>query len=139
MLRLGIFGGTFDPPHIAHLILAAEAVDQMALDKVLWVLTPFPPHKTDKEITPCAQRLELLQAAIAGDSRFELSRVEIDRQPPHFALDTVTLLHQAYPGSRLVYLMGGDSLADLPVWYKPQQFVAACDEIGVMQRPGRGD
>jgi nicotinate-nucleotide adenylyltransferase len=134
--RLGIFGGTFDPPHVGHLILATEAQYQLQLDQVLWVLTPWPPHKTKQVISPVAERLELLSASLDGNPEFELSRVDIDRRPPHFAVDTVRLLHKAYPGATLVYIVGGDSLADLPNWHTPHAFLETCDEIGVMQRPG---
>jgi nicotinate-nucleotide adenylyltransferase len=136
-MRLGIFGGTFDPPHIAHLILAQEALQQLALDRVLWVLTPVPPHKVGQLLTPLEQRLALLQAALGDDSGFELSRVDIDRPPPYFTVDTIGLLRRRYPQDQLVYLMGADSLFDLPYWRTPRQFVAVCDEIGVMPRPGK--
>ena len=135
MGRLGVFGGTFDPPHIAHLALAAEALRQLGLERVLWVLTPVPPHKPGHAITPVETRLELVRAAIRGEPRFELSRVDIDRPPPHYALDTVRRLRETYPGAELVYLMGGDSLRDLPNWHQPQEFVAACHALGVMRRP----
>ncbi len=135
-MRLGIFGGTFDPPHIGHMILASEAFGQLCLDHVLWVLTPQPPHKRDQHISPLEQRLELVQTAVHPDPRFELSRIDIDRQPPHYAADTVELLRAKYPAAALVYLLGGDSLRDLPIWHDPQRFVDACDEIGVMRRPG---
>lgn len=134
--RIGIFGGTFDPPHIGHLILAAEARAQLALDRVLWVLTPVPPHKTRQQVSQLDRRLELLEAALGDDLGFEISRVDIDREPPHFAVDTVKLLHGQYPGAVLVYLMGSDSLDDLPEWHSPQEFVQQCDEIGIMCRPG---
>jgi nicotinate-nucleotide adenylyltransferase len=134
--RLGIFGGTFDPPHVGHLILAEIALAALELDRLLWVLTPDPPHKQGRLISPLVQRLELLHAALAGDDRFELSRIDIDRPPPHYALDTVRLLRENYPDAQLIYLMGGDSLRDLPTWHQPQKFVLACDEIGVMRRPG---
>jgi nicotinate-nucleotide adenylyltransferase len=134
---LGIFGGTFDPPHIGHLILAADAQAQLGLERVLFVLTSNPPHKTGRLITPIKDRLALLQAALDDDPNFELSHVDIDRPPPHYAVDTVRLLREQKPGSALVYLMGGDSLADLPTWHRPQEFVQACDTIGVMCRPGR--
>lgn len=137
MARLGLFGGTFDPPHIGHLILADEARMQLGLDKVLWVLTPFPPHKTGQKITPVVVRLELLQAALADNPTFEISEIDMQRPPPHYALDTVRLLRQAQPEAEWVYLMGGDSLADLPRWHEPQKFVLACDQIGVLLRPGR--
>jgi nicotinate-nucleotide adenylyltransferase len=134
--RLGIFGGTFDPPHHAHRILAAEALEQLGLARILWVLTPNPPHKADACITPLEHRLEMLQAALAGEERFEISHVDIDRRPPHYAVETLQVLHAQYPQARLVYLMGGDSLRDLPSWHAPQEFLEACDELGVMRRTG---
>ena len=133
-LRLGVFGGTFDPPHHAHRILAAEALEQLELERVLWVLTPDPPHKVDLSITPVEHRLAMLQAALAGEDRFDLSHVDIDRPPPHYALGTLQALRKQYPQACLVFLMGGDSLRDLPTWHEPQAFLEACDELGVMRR-----
>ena len=135
--RIGIFGGTFDPPHVGHQILAAEAYEQLTLDRILWVLTPDPPHKQDRSITPIEYRLRLVEATIAGNDKFELSLVEIERQPPHYALDTVNALQGQHPESEMVYLIGGDSLSTLPNWHKPQEFVEACSAIGVMCRPGQ--
>ncbi len=135
-MQLGIFGGTFDPPHIGHLILAAEACHQLGLDKVLWVLTPRSPHKTNQTITPAPTRLEMIRAALADAPQFELSHVEIDRPPPHFAVDTVRLLQEQHPGAGLIYLMGGDSLRDLPSWRNPAELVRGCRSLGVMRRPG---
>jgi nicotinate-nucleotide adenylyltransferase len=113
-----------------------EARSQLELDKVLWVLTPFPPHKQDQEITGLADRLDMLNLAIGDEPNFELSEVEISRPGPHYALDTVNLLKDGFPGASLTYLMGGDSLRDLLTWYRPADFVAACDWLGVMKRPG---
>lgn len=135
-MRIGIFGGTFNPPHLGHLILAEESFYQLRLDRLLWVLTPDPPHKQGRQILSAEQRIDLVRAAICDNPAFELSRIDLDRQPPHYALDTVLLLHKAHTGAELVYLMGGDSLHDLPTWHRPQDFVAACDEICVMRRPG---
>ena len=135
-MRIGIFGGTFDPPHLGHLILAEEARYQLKLDKLLFVLTPIPPHKLNRTVTPLTDRLAMLEAAIAGNPAFEISRVEVDRPGPHYTLDTMRLLRKEYPKDTLIYLMGGDSLRDLPsIWHKPDEFVAACDFIGVMRRP----
>ncbi|MFN2127104.1 MAG: nicotinate-nucleotide adenylyltransferase [Anaerolineales bacterium] len=134
--RLGIFGGTFDPPHLGHQILASESLSQLRLDKVLWVLTPDPPHKRGKIISPLKDRLDMLSAAITGHPDFELSRIEIDRPPPHYAVDTVHLLLQQNPGTKMIYLMGGDSLSDLPEWYNSIDFVNSCHKIGVLRRPG---
>ena len=86
---LGLFGGTFDPPHIGHLILSAEAHAQLGLDRLLWVLTPNPPHKQGQQITPLEHRLAMTKLAIADNPQFELSTVEMDRPGPHYALDSV--------------------------------------------------
>jgi len=135
-LRLGVLGGTFDPPHVGHLILADEACSHLKLDRLLWVLTSKPPHKRSQAITPLELRLHMLEAAIKGNPRFQLSRVDIDRTPPHFAVDTIRSLKDQFPGDILVYLMGGDSLRDLPTWRDPSGFLSAADGLGVMRRPG---
>ena len=116
-MKIGIFGGTFDPPHMGHLILAEEACWQLQLDHVLWVLTPFPPHKKDRIISPVQDRLSMVQFAITENDRFKLSRVDIDRQPPHYAVDTVSILQQSSVNDEFYYLMGADSLIDLPTWH----------------------
>jgi nicotinate-nucleotide adenylyltransferase len=134
--RIGVFGGTFDPPHVGHLILAMEAADQLKLEQVLWVLTPDPPHKQGKRITPIETRIALVEAAIDADSLFALSYVDINRPGPHYIVDTMRILQAEYPTEALVYLMGGDSLQDLLEWYKPVEFIDACDYVGVMRRPG---
>ena len=133
---LGILGGTFDPPHLGHLILADEARLQLGLGRVLWMLTPDPPHKQDQTLTPLEHRLAMVTLAIAGEPAFELSTVEIDRPGPHYALDTVRFLVEQNPGVDLVYLMGEDSLRDLPRWHRPADLVAALHALGVMRRPG---
>jgi len=135
MARIGIFGGTFDPPHVGHLILAAEARDQLQLDRVLWMVTPNPPHKTGRRITPLDVRIALVQAAICQDPGFEVSRVEADRPGPHYSVDTVAILANQHPEADLFYLMGGDSLHDLPAWMRPRDLVSALAGIAVMRRP----
>lgn len=135
MMRLGIFGGTFDPPHIGHLILAAELSHVMTLDAVYWVLTPQPPHKLKKDITPVSLRKEMLQITLDGNEKFHLSSVDLDRPPPHFAADTVQIFRENFPDDKLVYLIGEDSLRDLPNWERPEQFLRAVDTVGVLSRP----
>jgi nicotinate-nucleotide adenylyltransferase len=135
-MRLGIFGGTFDPPHLGHLILAGEALDQLHLDRVLWVLTPEPPHKLQRYFAPLPARLDMMVAAIDAESNFELNRVDIERPGPHYALDTMHLLAEQHPHDQMVYLIGGDSLSDLPTWHRPHEFIKTCQSIGVMRRPG---
>ena len=134
--RLGIFGGTFDPPHIGHLVLAWEALHSFELERVLWVLTPYPPHKRGEGILPLGERLAMLECALAEAVEFEISRVDIDRPPPHYAVNTLNILREQYPQAKLYYLIGGDSLHDLRSWYHPEELLRSCDAIGVMRRPG---
>jgi nicotinate-nucleotide adenylyltransferase len=133
---IGLFGGTFDPPHIAHLILSAESRAQLGLDRLLWILTPAPPHKQGHPITALEHRLAMVKLAISDDPHFELSTVDMDRPGPHLALDTVKIIAKQNPAADLVYLMGGDSLRDLPAWQRPSDLVAGLRYIGVMRRPG---
>jgi nicotinate-nucleotide adenylyltransferase len=132
---IGAFGGTFDPPHLGHLFLALEAAYQLDLERVLWVLAGDPPHKPEAPLTPADIRLEMTQAALAGRPGLELSRVDLDRPGPHYAADTMRLLQAAHPGHGWAYLMGGDSLRDLPGWHEPAEFLARCDQLAVMPRP----
>ena len=99
--RIGIFGGTFDPPHLGHLILAAEAQYQLELDVLLFVLTPDPPHKQGLRLTPLEDRIAMLSAAIADHEGFELSKVDIDRPGPHYTADTLKFLREQYPNDIL--------------------------------------
>jgi nicotinate-nucleotide adenylyltransferase len=133
-MRIGIFGGTFDPPHLGHLILASESYYQCRLDRLLWLLTPYPPHKPNQPITPLENRLEMVQACIADVREFELSTIDIDRPPPHYAVDTVRILQEQNPGSEMIYLMGSDSLLNLHTWHRPMAFVQACHSIAVTNR-----
>ncbi len=134
--RIGIFGGTFDPPHLAHLLLASEAAYQFQLNRVLWVLTPNPPHKNEQSITPLEHRLAMLQLTIADDPLFELSRIEIDRPGPHYSVDTIRQIAAQESDADITLLIGGDSLRDLPTWRFPSDLVTAVRQIGVLRRPG---
>jgi nicotinate-nucleotide adenylyltransferase len=133
---IGVLGGTFDPPHLGHVALAEAAYVSLKLERVLWVVTADPPHKPDTPLTPVEDRLAMVQAAIQASPIFEISRVDIDRPAPHYALDTVKILQAQYPGKRLAYLIGSDSLRDLPKWHEPKRFMDTCDLLGVLQRPG---
>jgi nicotinate-nucleotide adenylyltransferase len=134
--QIGLFGGTFDPPHLGHLILASEAFSQLDLDRLLWILTPEPPHKRDQIITSVEHRLAMVQLAIQNNPTFELSRVELDRPGPHYTLDTVELIAEKYPNSDITPIIGGDSLRNLPQWNRPRELLQACHWVGVMHRPG---
>jgi nicotinate-nucleotide adenylyltransferase len=132
---IGVFGGTFDPPHYGHLLLAETAWQVLDLSYVLWVVTATPPHKKQERISPITARIDMVSAAIASNPKFVLSDAEINRPGPHYAVDTLDLLRESSPNVKFAYLMGEDSLVNLPSWHKPDQFVARCDSIGVMSRP----
>ena len=134
-MKIGYFGGTFDPSHLGHIILAAEAFYQLELDSLQWILTPFPPHKNNLPITPVEIRLEMLKLAVGKHPGFEISLVDLNRDPPHYAADTVEILRAENPSAKLVYLIGEDSLVDLPDWYDPNRFLANVDQLVVALRP----
>jgi nicotinate-nucleotide adenylyltransferase len=126
-MRLGILGGTFDPIHIGHLILAEEAWHQLGLDQVLLAPAADPPHKRGQGKSPADHRVRMVELAIADNAHLALSRIDVDRPGPHYTLDMVRLLRGQYgPGASLYFLMGLDSLADLPTWHRPLDLMQQC-------------
>ncbi len=132
--RIGFFGGTFDPIHHGHLILASYAASSAKLDKMLFAPVANPPHK-DRQITPVAERIEMLLRAIDPDPRFEMTTVDLDRPGPHYSVDTLGLLAEQFPGAELYFLMGSDSFGDLPNWREPLRLFEHADLL-VGLRPG---
>ncbi len=132
--RLGILGGTFDPPHLGHLILAECALDALHLKAVLFVPAAEPPHKNGDTITPIDHRLAMVELAIAANPRFALSRADLDRPGPHYTVDMLKILGREYPDAELYFLMGGDSLHDLLTWHDPAGIIAQA-HLGVARRP----
>ena len=118
------------------LILASEAHAQLKLARLLWVLTPVPPHKLNQPISSLDHRLAMVKLALKGESAFELSMIEVERSGPHYTLDTIRVFSSRYPNADLILLLGGNSFRDLPTWHRPTDLVAACHQIGVMRRPG---
>ena len=134
-MKLGVFGGTFDPPHLGHLILAETARDQFQLDRVLWVIAGQSPLKQDRPLTPVESRAALVAAAITDNPAFVLSRVDLDRPAPHYTVDTLTRLGREFPAAELYFLMGEDSLRDLPHWKNPVELIRLAWLV-VSKRPG---
>lgn len=132
--HIGIYGGTFDPPHYAHLYLAEFACDALALSKVLFVPAGTPPHKSAR--SDVQHRLAMLELAIRGNPTFHLSRVDLDRPAPHYSVDMVALLRQQYPDAHFEFIIGGDSFRDLPTWRTPLDIVADRTRFVVVPRPG---
>jgi nicotinate-nucleotide adenylyltransferase len=113
--KIGIYGGTFDPVHHAHLILARLALERFALERIVFVPTRLSPHKNDSVATP-EVRLQMLRSAIEGEAQFEVDDCELQREPPSYTIDTVEKLRQKYQGAHLFLLIGDDNLAGLPSW-----------------------
>ena len=136
-LRFGVFGGSFDPPHYGHLALAETARVQLELARVLFVPAGEPPHKPRLNLSPIADRVALVHAAIADNGSFLLSRVDVDRPGPHYTVDMLRLLRAEYPQvTTWVLLLGEDSLRDFLAWRAPEEILELA-ELAVMRRPDR--
>ena len=133
--RIGILGGTFDPPHIGHLWLAVLAADQLSLDRVLFMPASQPPHKRNRRTSSITDRLLMTRLAIAGNPALELSTIEVNRPGPSFTIDSIEELLTAYRGARLFLLMAGDSLAKIDAWREPDRLLSLV-EWAVAPRPG---
>jgi len=118
-VRLGVFGGTFDPPHVGHLIVAQDACTVLGLDRVLFVAAAVPPHKQDRVTTPAPLRLEMLEAALDGDERFEACAHELRRAGPSYTVDTLRELRRERPGAEIFLLLGADQVRELHLWREP--------------------
>lgn len=117
--RVGIFGGTFDPVHFGHLILAEAALEELDLDRIIFVPAGLSPFKTQRPpMASAALRLEMLRAAVAGESRFEIDDRELRREGPSYTIDSVTEMFGDHPGVRFIYLIGTDNLHDLDRWHR---------------------
>ena len=135
-MRLGILGGTFNPPHLAHLVCAQEAHAQLALDRVVLMPAGIPPHKAIADGDPSAEeRLALCEAAVAGDERFAVSRAELDRPGRSWTVDTLRLLRDENPQDELTFIVGGDMAASLPSWREPEA-VLELATLAVAERVG---
>jgi nicotinate-nucleotide adenylyltransferase len=133
-MRLGLFGGTFDPIHLGHLILAEQCRESCALDRVWFVVAGAPPHKRGGR-TPVAHRLEMVRIAIAGHPNFAVSEIEASRPGPHYSVETLESIRREQPNDELFFLIGADSLADLPTWRDPIR-IAQLATVVVVNRPG---
>ena len=122
--RLGILGGTFDPPHVGHLWLAAVAADSVGLDRVLFMPAAQPPHKGGRLVTRATDRLLMTRLAIAGEPAFELCPIEMERTGPSYTIDSVIELKRAYPDAQHFLVMASDSLAQIDTWREPDRLLA---------------
>jgi nicotinate-nucleotide adenylyltransferase len=136
MGRIGILGGTFDPPHIGHLILAQEAMVKLDLEKIGFIPAALPPHKGSSPRASPEQRLKMVGLAISDHPRFEVLDIELRRAGPSYTVDTILELRKTWgAGMEVFFLMGSDSLRELPTWREPERLVEIC-QVVVATRPG---
>ena len=135
MRRLGILGGTFNPPHLGHLVCASEAADQLGLDRVVLMPVAVPPHKEAPDDPGAQERLALCELAAEGDERLAVSRLEIDRGGPSYTVDTLRVLHDTGPEHELTFIVGGDQALGLPTWREPGE-VLRLASLAVAERSG---
>src|SRR4030042_7151163 len=131
-MKIGVLGGTFDPIHSGHLVIAEKARLKLKLARVLFVPVGQPRLKTGRKIAPAADRVEMVKLAIADNPHFELSTVEIGRPGPSLSVETVAILQQQLGAeARLFFLVGWASLAELPQWKEPAKRIQLCRLVGV--------
>jgi nicotinate-nucleotide adenylyltransferase len=134
-VRVGLLGGTFNPPHIGHLVCAQQAIAQLGLECVLLVPVHEPPHKGVEADPGVEHRVELCRRAVAAEDRMEVSRVDADVPGPSFTVDTLRRLHEDRPGDELTFIVGGDMALSLPSWREPEAILELA-ELGVAEREG---
>jgi nicotinate-nucleotide adenylyltransferase len=134
-MRIGIFGGSFDPIHLGHLILVEQCRDQAKLDQVLLIPAPRPPHKVNKAAASFADRMEMLKLAIARQPAFQIDTCEADRPGLSYTVDTLKYLHQRDPGNEWFLILGGDSVRDFETWRDPEG-IAKLATLLIVDRPG---
>jgi nicotinate-nucleotide adenylyltransferase len=133
--RVGLLGGTFNPPHIGHLICASQALGALELDRVLLVPVHEPPHKGIEADPGVEHRVELCRLATEGDERLDVSRVDADVAGRSYTVDTLSRLHDRCPGAQLTFIVGGDMALSLPNWREPAA-VLSLASLGVAEREG---
>ena len=134
-MRIGIFGGTFDPIHLGHLRMAEEIRDSLSLERVLFIPNQVSPFKTNRNVTPAERRMEMVWQAVADNPAFAVSAAEVRRPGPSYTVDTVRELRRDYPEDELFLLIGSDAVRDLPQWRAPEELLSQV-RIAVATRPG---
>jgi nicotinate-nucleotide adenylyltransferase len=134
-MRIGVFGGTFDPPHLGHLIVASAAFDALRLDRILFVPAAVPPHKLGMVIATAEQRLQMVRASVQGDERFQVDELELHRPGSSFTVDTLRALRETQPDSELFFLLGVDQLRELHTWREPEE-ISSLATLAVLSRGG---
>ena len=137
-MRLGIYGGSFDPPHVGHLLTASDACEALALDRLIWVPAGIQPLKVGQALASSAQRLAMVHRLVAGDARFEVDPVEIDRDGLSYTVDTVAAYAERFPGAELFLLVGADVLTSFDRWREPER-IRQLATLAVLERTVEGE
>ncbi|ACJ33193.1 Nicotinic acid mononucleotide adenylyltransferase [Anoxybacillus flavithermus WK1] len=132
--KVGILGGTFDPPHYGHLLIADDVRTELQLDEIWFMPNYIPPHK-DKQVTDHVHRVHMLRVAIANQPHFRVETIELERKERSYTYDTIVLLKQRYPDTMFYFIIGGDMVEYLPNWYRIDELVQLVQFVGV-KRPG---
>jgi nicotinate-nucleotide adenylyltransferase len=134
-VNIGIFGGTFDPPHTGHLIAAQDACEALSLQRFIFVPAADPPHKRRSVVTPAALRLEMLRAAVGGNPAFEVSTIELERAGLSYTVDTLRKLAEEFPGATLYLLIGVDQVREFSTWHQWEE-VLKLAQVVMLTRVG---
>jgi len=134
--RIGVFGGTFDPPHIGHVGVAVDVTDYLGLDRLIWIPAGRPPHKTPSDVTDPRVRLEMVQLAARADPRFEVSSIELDRPGPSYTVDTLRRLRQLHPKAEIFLILGADEVRDLTKTWRQPRSVLSLARLAILDREG---
>lgn len=135
MNKVGIIGGTFDPPHVGHLLIANDVRQKLSLDEIWFMPNHIPPHKQNKSVTPTPIRVKMIEAAVASNSSFRVETIELQREGPSYTYDTMMLLAKKYPDTRFYFIIGADMVEYLPKWHNIEKLLKIITFIGV-KRPG---
>ena len=133
-MKIGILGGTFDPPHIGHLVIADQARMQLGLDQVWFTPVGQPPHKDGARVSGAQHRVNMARLAIGGHLGFDVCLVDVQRPAPHYTVDLFVVLRSMFPQHEFSFIIGADSLIDLPKWQRPAQLLSLA-KIAVAHRP----
>ncbi|MDW2886295.1 nicotinate-nucleotide adenylyltransferase [Exiguobacterium artemiae] len=133
-MKIGLMGGTFDPPHIGHLLIAEQAKEQLQLDAVWFLPAKLPPHK-QSTVTSAAKRLQLVREAVRDNTEFSVSEIEFERETKSYTFDTIQELKRRYPEHAFFFLIGADSLVSLGTWHRSEELYKEI-EFGAVARPG---
>ncbi|MBM7616492.1 nicotinate-nucleotide adenylyltransferase [Weissella uvarum] len=129
--RIGILGGTFNPPHYGHLVIGEQVADKLNLDKVMFMPNAIPPHVDEKEAIDATDRVNMVRAAIHGNSRFDIELSEVMRGGKSYSFDTMEALTQQHPNNEYYFIIGGDEVAYLPTWHRISELMQLVHFVGV--------